>query len=362
MIPIAKPVIDREEIEDVVKVLKSGIIAQDKIVREFEGKFSEYIEVKNSITVFNGTVALDVALKACGIKEGCEVITTPFTFIATANAVLYQGAKPVFVDIDEQTFNIDPDKILESINSRTKAIVGVHIFGQPFNIDAVLEICEDHNLILIEDSAQAHGAEYKGKKVGSFGIGCFSFYATKNMTTGEGGMITTNDDEIAELCRLIRNHGENSKYNHVMLGYNYRMTDIQAAIGLAQLKKLDEMNNRRRNNAKYLNRHLNVEGLIKPYEIKHVKHVYHQYVVRLTEDFPMSREEFMEHLKKHGIGCAIHYPKPIYRQPLYVKLGLDDCYCPVAEKISSQVLSLPVHPALSDADLKRIVEVVNSVA
>ena len=362
MIPIAKPIIDDEEIENVVRILKSGTIAQGEMVKEFEERFGEYTGVKNSITVFNGTVALDVALKACGIGEGDEVITTPFTFIATANAILYQGAKPVFVDVDERTFNIDPDKILESISPRTKAIVGVHIFGQPFDIDAILEICEDSNLILIEDSAQAHGAEYKGKKVGSFGIGCFSFYATKNMTTGEGGMITTNDDKIAELCRYIRNHGENGKYNHTTLGYNYRMTNIQAAIGLAQLKKLDKMNEKRRNNAKYLNQRMNVEGLIKPYEVKHVKHVYHQYVVRLTEDFPMSRSEFMKYLKKHGVGCAIHYPKPIYRQLLYIKLGFNNCRCPVAEELSSQVLSLPVHPALDREDLRRIVEVVNSVA
>ncbi len=362
MIPIAKPKIDEEEIENVIRVLKSGIIAHGEVVREFEEKFRDYLGVRYSVAVSNGTVALDVALKACRIGEGDEVITTPFTFIATANAILFQNAKPVFADIDERTFNIDPDEVLEKITPKTKAIVGVHIFGHPFDVDAILEICEDHNLILIEDSAQAHGAEYKGRKVGTFGIGCFSFYATKNMTTGEGGMITTNDDEIAKRCRLIRSHGEIGKYNHVELGYNYRMTNIQAAIGLAQLKKLDDMNEKRRKNAEYLNRHLKVEGLIKPYEAKHVKHVYHQYVVRLTEDFPMSRDDFMEYLRRNGIGCAIHYPKPIYKQPLYVRLGFGDYRCPVAEEASLQVLSLPVHPALSGEDLRHIVEVVNSVA
>lgn len=362
MIPIAKPMIGKDEIRRVVEVLRSGMIAQGNMVKEFEDRFSEYLGVKNSVAVFNGTIALDVALKACGIGRGDEVITTPFTFIATANAILYQGARPVFADIDEKTYNINPDDVLEKISPKTKAILGVHLFGHPFDVDVILEICEDHNLILIEDSAQAHGAEYKGRKVGTFGIGCFSFYATKNMTTGEGGMITTNDDEIAKLCRLIRNHGEDGKYNHITLGYNYRMTNIQAAIGLAQLKKLDNFNERRRRNASYLNKHLKVEGLIKPYEAKHVKHVYHQYVVRITEDFPMSRREFMEYLRKHGIGCAIHYPMPIYKQPLYRSLGLDDQTCPIAEEVSSQVLSLPVHPALSDDDLKYIVEVVNSIA
>jgi len=187
-IPIAKPIISEEEIRAVEEVLRSGMLAQGGTVRKFEKNFSEYIGVKNAIAVSNGTIALDLALKALDIKQGDEVITTPFTFIATANSILFQGAKPVFADVDERTFNINPDDVLEKITNRTKAIIGVHLFGHPFNVEAIREICEDYNLILIEDCAQAHGAEYKGKKVGGFGIaGCFSFYATKNMTTGEGG-------------------------------------------------------------------------------------------------------------------------------------------------------------------------------
>ncbi len=361
MIPIAKPIIGEEEIRRVIDVLKSGMLAQGEVVREFEEKFAEYIGCRHAIAVCNGTVALDVALKACGIKRGDEVITTPFSFIATANSILYQGAKPVFADIDERTYNLDPNDVLEKITDKTKAILGVHIFGHPFDVKAIMEICEDYNLVLIEDSAQAHGAEYDGRKVGSFGVGCFSFYPTKNMTTGEGGMITTNDDSIDEKCRLLRNHGEVSKYNHVELGYNFRMTNIQAAIGLAQLEKLDKLNEIRRSNARYLNKHLKVEGLIKPYEAKNVKHVYHQYVVRVTEDFPMSRDEFVRYLKSRGIGCAIHYPTPIYKQPLYVRLGYGEVRCPIAEEVANSILSLPVHPALTEQDLKYIVETVNSL-
>ena len=361
-IPVSKPIISDGELKRVAEVLNSGMIAQGDVVREFEKRFSEYIGVNQAVAVINGTVALDVALKALGIGPGDEVVTTPFTFIATANAILFQRAKPVFADIEPRTYNLDPDSVMEKVNSKTKAVIGVHIFGHPFDVTAILEICQDHGLILIEDAAQAHGAEYEGKKVGGFGTGCFSFYATKNMTTGEGGMITTSDEKVAERCRLIRNHGESMKYHHVMLGHNFRMTNIQAAIGIAQLERLDEFNERRRRNAEFLNRHLKVEGLVKPVEVGNVRHVYHQYVVRLEEEFPMSREEFMGYLKDRGVGCAVHYPLPVYRQPLYLELGFGDARCPVAEEVASKVLSLPVHPGLGRDELEYMVEVINSVS
>ena len=259
MIPIARPIIGEEEVRLVIEVLRSGMIAQGRKVSEFESKFSSYIGSKYSIAVSNGTAALDIALKAAGIGRGDEVITTPFTFIATSNAILFQGAKPVFADIEEDTFNISSDEVLEKTTPKTKAIMGVHLFGHPFDVKQILEICDDHNLILIEDSAQAHGAEYMGQKVGSFGIGCFSFYATKNMTTSEGGMITCNDDFTAEKCRLLRSHGEVRKYEHILLGHNMRMTDIQAAIGIVQLEKLDWMNERRRENAEFFRRKIKVD-------------------------------------------------------------------------------------------------------
>ncbi len=361
MIPIAKPLIDESEIENVVEVLKSGMLASGEWVRSFEEEFAKYIEVRYAVATTSGTVALDIALKALGVGNGDEVIVPDFTFIATANAVLFQNAKPIFVDVDEKTFTIDPDDVLEKITSKTKAVIGVHLFGHPFDVKAIQEICEDHNLFLIEDCAQAHGAEYKGKKVGCFGtVNCFSFYATKNITTGEGGMVLTNDGELERRLRLIINHGQDKKYLHTILGYNYRMTNIQAAIGIAQLRKLDDFNERRIRNAEYLNKHLKAP-LETPYKEKDVKHVYHQYVVKIKKDFPMSRDDFINYLKEKGIGTAIHYPLPIHKQPLYRKLGYPEDMCPVSAELSKVVLSLPVHPALTDEELKYICETINDI-
>jgi perosamine synthetase len=297
-------------------------------------------------------------LKSIGIIDGDEVITTPFSFIATANAILYQRAKPVFADVNEKTFNITPEAILNNITEKTRAIIGVHLFGHPFDVKAIQEICEDHKLLLIEDCAQAHGAEYQNKKVGTFGTGCFSFYPTKNITTGEGGMITTNNDEIMESCRLLRNHGQSSKYFHTILGYNYRMTDIQAAMGIVQLRKLDEFNKKRIQNAEYLNKNIGASGITTPYVEKNVKHVFHQYVVTIDENI-IDRGALITYLTNNGIGSAIHYPMPIYKQPLYQELGFKD-NCPVAERLVSMVLSLPVHPSLEEEDLRYIVDTINN--
>jgi perosamine synthetase len=363
MIPVVKPIISDDEIRAVTDVLKSGMLAQGKVVEEFEDAFAKYSDVKNAIAVANGTISLDLALKSLRIKSGDEVIVPPFTFISTANAVLFQGAKPVFADLDARTFTINPDDLAEKMSERTKAIIAVHLFGHPFDVKAIQDVCEDHNVYLIEDCAQAHGAEYGGKKVGGFGIaGCFSFYATKNMTTGEGGMITTDNDEIADMCRLLRNHGESQKYHHTILGYNYRMTDIQAAIGVAQLKKLNEFNEMRIRNAEYLNKHITVSGLELPNRNDGVKHVYHQYAVIIGEGFPLSRDAFIRYLKQKGIGCAIHYPLPIHKQPLYQRLGYTDekVQCPVATALSGKILSLPVHPALTEKDRRYIIETINN--
>ena len=249
-IPIAKPEIGPEEMEAVKEVLESGMVVQGKVVKEFEEKFAEYIGVKHAIAVSNGTVALDVALKALDIGPGDEVITSAFSFIASGNCVLFQNAKPVFVDIDPKTFNIDPSDIAEKITPKTKAIIPVHIFGQPAKMDAIKEIAKDKKIEVVEDAAQAHGAEYKGQKAGSIGtMGCFSLYATKNMMTGEGGIITSDDPKLADKMRLIRSHGEIKKYTHNILGYNYRMTNLNAAIGLVQLKKLDKFNQKRIKNS-----------------------------------------------------------------------------------------------------------------
>lgn len=349
---IAMPLVGNEEINSVVEVLFSGALAQGKKVEEFEEAFAFYIGTKYAVAVSSGTTALHLALLAHGIREGDEVITTPFSFIATANAILFAGAKPVFVDIDEKSFNLDPGKIEEKITSRTKAIIPVHLYGQPCDMDRIMEIAQKYNLVIIEDACQAHGAEYKGQKVGSFGTGCFSFYPTKNMTTGEGGMITTNDPVIVARARMLRNHGQKERYLHEVLGYNFRMTDIAAAIGLCQLKKLDHFNEQRRKNAEILNQGLkDLKGIRTPCVSLSAKHVFHQYTIRVTSDFAISRDTFREKLIKEGIAAEIYYPLPIHLQPLYRQLGYDD-HLPQAEKAAQEVLSLPVHPALGEEIFK----------
>ena len=358
-IPIAKPVIGSEEIEAVGEVLASGMLTQGETVKKFEEAFSAYMNVTNSVAVSNGTVALDLALKVLNIKPGDEIISPAFSFIATANSILYQGLKPVFADVDPRTFNINSEDLKEKITSRTKAVVGVHLYGQPLELRDVKEICEDHHLVLVEDCAQAHGAEYNGKKVGGYGIGCFSFYPTKNMTTGEGGMITTDDNSLADLLRLLRNHGDTGKYNHVTLGYNYRLTNLQGAIGLIQLKRLDHFNDKRISNAELLNKKIKIKGITEPFKMNEVKHVYNQYVVKVEDDFPASRKTLMDYLHSKGIGTAIHYPKPIYRQPLYQQIRSDWRICPAAEEVSHKVMSLPVHPSLKQEDIEYIAKTIN---
>lgn len=353
-IQIANPQIDNEEIEQVISVLSSKAIAQGPKVEEFEQLFATYIGVKHAIAVNSGTAALHISLLAHEIGKGDEVITTPFSFIATANSILYTGAKPVFVDIRDDDFDIDVVQIEEKLTAKTKAILPVHLFGQPADMKTIRGIARDYDLIVIEDACQAHGAECDGKKVGTFGTGCFSFYPTKNMTTGEGGMITTDDDEVATRARMIRNHGSQARYCHQLLGYNYRMTDIAAAIGICQLRKLDQFNNRRIANAEFLTDEMGrIEGLIPPYIKPHIKHVFHQYTVRVTDDFSISRDELAHELAERGIETAIYYPMPIHRQPLYRDLGYQD-QLPVSERAAQEVLSLPVHPSLTKEDLEYI--------
>lgn len=357
-IPIAKPVLGREEEEVIRKVFQSGMLVQGKTVRSFEEAFANYIGVKHAVAVTNGTIALDTTLKALKIGPGDEVIVPAFSFIATGNCVLFQRAKPVFADIDQRNFNIDPSDVNEKITAKTKAIIAVHMFGQPAKMEELKEIAQDHELFLVEDAAQAHGAEYKGLKAGGLGeVGCFSFYATKNMTTGEGGIIMTNNDELARRARLLRNHGQTEKYHHAILGYNYRMTELSAAIGLVQIKKLDKLNEKRIRNAKMLNEGIaKIHGLTPPYVEGHVKHVFYQYVVKVEEDYPLERNELAKHLEKMGIGTAVHYPIPIYRQPLYHELGYDKTICPITEESCKRVLSLPVHPSVNHKDIQYITD------
>jgi perosamine synthetase len=319
IISIAKPLLGKEELEAVKEVFESGELVQGKKVRLFEEEFAKYICVKHAVAVSNGTAALDLALKALGVRQGDEVVTSAFSFIASGNCALFQGAKPVFADIDPKTFNIDPADVAKKITTKTKAIIPIHLFGQPVIWKELKEISDEREIALIEDAAQALGAEYRGQKTGSMGmIGCFSFYPTKNITTVEGGMITTNNSEIAERVRLLKDHGQSAKYRHVVLGHNYRMTEVSAAVGLIQLKKLDAFNERRRNNANLLTDGIRrIDGITPPYVINGVKHVFNQFVVRIEDNFPKKRDKFAEHLKKLGVGVTVHYPMPIYKQPLY---------------------------------------------
>lgn len=355
-VSIASPIIEDEEINAVVEVMKSGMIAQGPRVIEFEEKFAEYVGVKYGIATNSGTSALHTALLAAGIGEGDEVITTPFTFAATGNSILYTGARPVFVDVDEDTFTIDPAKIEDAITDKTKAIMPVQLYGQSADMDPIMKIAKEHDLVVIEDAAQAHGAEYKGKKVGCLGdMACFSFYPTKNMTTSEGGMITTNSEEFAENARIYRAHGSPTKYHHDVLGYNFRMTDIAAAIGLEQLKKIDSFNEKRIENAKYLNEGLRDCDLIEtPVVSDGYKHVYHQYTIKVKDG---KRDEFSEYLLENGIGNGIYYPIPLYNQVLYTNMGYNQAL-PVTDKIVEEVLSLPVHAALTKEDLDLIIKVI----
>jgi len=354
MISIAKPLIEAEEKQAVLEVLDSGVLAQGPRVAAFEQGFAEMCGVTHAIATSSGTTALHTSLLAHGIGEGDEVITTSFTFIASANSILYTGAKPVFVDIRPDTFNIDPTLIQVAITERTKAIMPVHLFGLSCDMDAILAIAKAHNLIVIEDACQSHGATYKGKRLGSFGTGAFSLYPTKNMTSAEGGMITTNDDALDAECRIIRQHGMRRRYYHDDLGFNFRMTDVHAAIGLEQLKKLERFNKARRTNAAFLSEHLH--GVSVPVVPEGYEHVYHQYTIRVPGG---KRDALIEYLKEHEIGCGVYYPVPVHKQNYYTRELKYDQILPEAERAAAEVLSLPVHPSLSPADLESIVSAVN---
>lgn len=353
MIPIASPDIGEEEKKAVMAVMDSGIIAEGPKVKEFEAAFAKYCGANHAVAVSSGTAALHVGMLAHGIGPGDEVITSPFTFIASANSILFTGARPTFADIREDTFNIDPDSIAEKITDKTKAIMPVHLYGQPADMKAIMELAADHKLAVIEDACQAHGAETEGKRVGSFGTGAFSFYPTKNMTTSEGGMITTDDSEVDRLSRAIRQHGMVRRYYHDILGFNLRTTDIAAAIGLVQLGKLPGYNEARIKNAGYYSENIRSESITVPKVKDGCRHVFHQYTIR-TKD----RDQLIENLKKEEIGFGIYYPLPIHQQPLYKELGYDE-KLPVSEAAAKEALSLPVHPKVTSQDLSHVVEVLN---
>jgi len=359
MIPISKPIIGKEEKEAVLTVLDSGIIAAGKKVKEFEAEFAKFTGVKHAIAVSNGTCSLHTALFMNNIGKGNRVITTPFTFIATGNSVLHTGAEPVFADINEEDFNISPEAIEKELKKdifrKIKAIMVVHLFGQACDMDKINALAKKYGLIVIEDAAQAHGAKYKDKKAGNLGdAGSFSMYATKNMTTAEGGMVTTNSDKADEIARSFINHGSEKIYFHTRIGYNYRTTDIEAAIGLEQLKKLDSFNAKRRENAEKLKTMLKAYDWIKtPGENKDNFHIYHQFTIKVKNG---KRDELLKSLNDSGVGAKIFYPLSLHQQPFYKETLKRKYSLPVSEKTATEVISLPVGPSLTDADFKTIEE------
>ncbi|HZQ06969.1 MAG TPA: DegT/DnrJ/EryC1/StrS family aminotransferase [Anaerolineae bacterium] len=323
--------------------------------KQFETNFAEFCNAKHAIGLDSGTAALHLSLLTLGIGAGDQVITTPHTFVATSEPITLTGARPVFVDIDPRTYNLDPNQVEAAITPRTKAIIPVHLYGQPAEMDAILEIAKRHNIPVIEDAAQAHGAEYRGRRIGSLAtMACFSFYPGKNLGAyGDAGALVTNDDTLAQKIRMLRDHGRTTKYEHEITGYGYRLDGIQGAILNAKLHHLPAWNAQRRANADYYTELLsNVDdSLVMPYEPSHVRAVYHLYVIRTRQ-----RDALLNHLKAHDIEAGIHYPVPLHLQPVYKNLGYHQGDFPETEKASQEILSLPMYPELTHAQMERIVE------
>ena len=357
LIPIARPLISDEDKRRVLDVLDSGHFVAGPRVAEFERDFAAYVGTPHAVAASSGTTALMAALRAVGIGPGDRVVTTPFSYGATASTILSSGAEPVFADIDPRTFNLDPEAVADVLR-RTPGVRGilvVHLYGLPCAIERFEALAQSFGTVLIEDAAQAHGAAVGSRRAGSLGrAAAFSFYPSKNMTTGEGGMVTTADPEVADRARLFVRGGERQQYLYEAEGYNYRMTEIAAALGVGQLGRLEDWNARRRHNAARLTAGLSGLGwLTCPVEPEGLTHVYHQYTVRVAR----GRDRLRRHLEAEGIGTRIYYPVPIHKTPLY-RGRYGDSPCPEAARAAEQVLSLPVHPALGEGDVDRIVEAV----
>ncbi len=356
-IPIARPYIGPEEQAAVLEVLRGGQLSQGPKVAEFETKFAKHQGAKHGIAVNNGTTALTAALMAHGIGPGDEVIVPSFSFFATASSVLSVGARPVFADIDPKTFCLSPAAAEAAITPATKAIMPVHLYGLPAAMPSFEDICRRRGLVLLEDAAQAHGASLDGRSTGTFGTAAFSFYPTKNMTTTEGGMVLTNDDEIARQLRMIRNQGMDTRYFHEVVGYNYRMTDVAASIGCVQLGRLEGWTRARQENARYLSEHLT--RVVTPHVPAGAQHVYHQYTIRVPAG--VDRDAVNKRLNERGVGVRVYYPLPIHRQPVFAsRPEYKDLQLPETERATREVLSLPVHPHLTQEEREYIVTEVNA--
>jgi perosamine synthetase len=354
VIPISTVVFGPEVEERVLQVVRSGVVAQGPVVAEFEQAFAQLVGVRHAIAVNNGTTALVAAIQALGLRPGDEVITTPFTFIATLNAILEAGATARFGDIRPEDFALDPASVRSQITDRTRVLMPVHLYGQSADMAPLVELAREHDLAIVEDAAQAHGATYRGTPVGGFGTGCFSFYATKNLTTGEGGIITTDDDAIAEKLRIMRNQGMRARYEYVMAGHNYRMTDLQAALVLPALARYGEQLEKRRAHAVGLSERLaGIDGLVLPQQLEGREHVWHQYTVILPPG--IDRQGFVDALAADGVGSGMYYPKPVYDYDTYRdRPDVIRSATPVADDIAARCVSLPVHQHLRDGDLDTI--------
>jgi dTDP-4-amino-4,6-dideoxygalactose transaminase len=360
VIPSNRPILGAEEAAAVTKVIESGMLTHKSgaglYAKQFEEAFAKFTGAKHAIAVNSGTSALHASLLALDIKPGDEVIVPAFTFVATTNVVLLCGAKPVFVDVTLDTYSIDPEKVDRAITARTKAILPVHLYGHPADMNPLLELARQHHLAVIEDCAQAHGAQYRGRQVGTLGdAGCFSLYPSKVITTGEGGLITTNNDQLAERLRRIRTHGETKPYEFVELGHNYRMPEIEAAIGIEQMKRLPGFLAERRKNAIYLSKELDdVRGIVLPTEAPWATHNWYLFTIRIVA--PRRRDTVLKALQAANIGATVYYEVPLHLTPMYRKrYGFKEGSMPKSEQAAREVVSLPCHPALTKEELAWIV-------
>ncbi|MEV6524094.1 DegT/DnrJ/EryC1/StrS family aminotransferase [Longispora sp. NPDC051575] len=363
MIPISRVQLPADAARLVVEVIESGMLASGPMVERFEREFAAMIDVEHAVAVNNGTTALVAALEVLDLQPGDEVLTSPFTFVATLNAILEAGATARFADIRTDDFCLDPDAVAAAIGPRTKVLMPVHLYGQAADMTALAPLAAEHGLGLVEDTAQAHGATVDGRAAGTFGLGTFSFYGTKNLTTGEGGMITTNDAALAAKLRVLRNQGMVQRYQYEMAGHNYRLTDVQAAIGLPQLAGYPEQVKRRKDNAARLTEGLaGVPGLTTPAELPGRSHVWHQYTVLVSPGAAVTRDELSAKLLERGVGSGVYYPRLVHDYDCYrdhPRVTADPT--PVAERVAAGCLSLPVHPYLSESDLDTVVAAVREV-